>query len=600
MHYTIIYTGITIKNKLDNIIRGGIMSLYVIASIKDAMGCKLYRILNSNTYSIADIHERDIVRYIRDMGEIRNICVSSNGEVKWTQGTADRYPTINTSNQSILNENTAVVISMLGESDNRKYIVAFYNGKTAMVDSTRLIQYGESYGLANCKITSKGGKKFIAAISGSIDELPSKLEFKMNLNTKELTIFMPFDAGDTLEIPPMINGLLLEDIEKIQVIPDILALRVKKLIIPKHVKNIRSGQLKSFKNLEYIDIKSNEAALYDRAFTLNTKLKRIHVCGVYALGEAICHGLPNLEEFTTDRQLLFINRYDFSNLPKFNIASVLGEGLMDIKEGAFDGTVINTENGELVLPSTLNYIYRTSFRNNKGLKTIYIKSNKLSVLGSSRNKGLFHNSGNPVCYISNYSSIDIERIDSSVKIIRQESEEEKKIAKRIIPKAQIMGVDLEMHKIIDRNTQLGDALLVMSQDKLRNEIIRCIKSMIDLRTNSITEKLDIDNFKFFIRIKLPSGVSAIKDIKVTDKYIAILSRKIFMIPYDKKMLSNYIKRAKTDYYWSREMYIGAIAINRQGLKSLDIAENGSIRAIYRYSDGTHKSLEYDQYAIKMG
>lgn len=279
MHSTTIYTGITIKIKLNKVIRGGIMSLYVIARIKDVMGDKIYRVLNSNTRSIADIHEGNLVKYIKNMGEIRNISVSSDGIVKWTQGTADRYPTINTSNQSIINENTAIVISMLGDSNNRKYIVAFYNGKTATVDSSRLIQYGERYGLANCKITSKGGKKFIVAISGSIDELPSTLEFKMNLNTRELTIFMPFDVGDTLEIPPIVNGLLLEDIENIQVIPEVCALKIKKIIIPKHVKNIKRGQLKLFKNLEYIDIKSSEAALYDRAFTLNTKLKRIHVCG---------------------------------------------------------------------------------------------------------------------------------------------------------------------------------------------------------------------------------------------------------------------------------------------------------------------------------
>lgn len=89
----------------------------------------------------------------------------------------------------------------------------FYTGQTAVVPEGKLIQYGERYGLANCKIVSKGGIKYISALADTIPTVEETSKFRLDRLHRVLYIQIPLNQGDTFEIPDYLEGIPVENVK---------------------------------------------------------------------------------------------------------------------------------------------------------------------------------------------------------------------------------------------------------------------------------------------------------------------------------------------------------------------------------------------------
>ena len=591
------------------------MSYTAIAVIQYSGKNNLVRLFDFDNTQTVDMSAVDICRCILSGGKISNLDLTKkalekfrfNNEIKledlnWKHGSIERYPRFDALTGEIKNKDVAIVLNQSGTDKNKKYTVMFYTGQTAVVPEGKLVQYGERYGLANCKIVSKGGIKYISALADTIPTVEETSKFRLDRLHRVLYIQIPLNQGDTFEIPDYLEGIPVENVKAINITPATAIKNITTLIIPKYMHDITRDILRQFINLKHLVIKSNAAVIYSRAFTSNVFLEHIEVGGVNALGDELCEDLFRLKRFKAHKPLSFIPKRAFKGCTSLDISSVLTDGVQAIKEGAFDGANIGEE---LTIPSTINAVYRTSFRNTSGLKDIYWKPEIVEIWGatttSQNPKGLFADCGGPTLHKTATSVIKPNVIDSSVKIVDDlTSDDDRLKLNKAAVKAKMLGMNIVTDAVITTENELKWALAVMDEKELKNVVLSLLNDMLQYGNKRGSKIVNVGPYKFILGIAFNFSIKNALGIKEAKNYFAIVTNRRFeLIPYTRKSLIEHCVKPVRSYSYgsAKAVYIEALSVDREKLKALDIEDNNTVRLIYGSDSIGYRTEECNKFKV---
>lgn len=562
------------------------MSIYAIGVVREQSGEVKLRLIAPDKLKCIDIPMNDIQFYMSKNEGIKNLGYNKKGELQWKQGSAERYPIIDMISGTVKNNNSVIVLGVADTGTQKYYKICNYLGQITTVKANDLIEYGKIHGISNCKIVKKGNTEYISAIEGSLEELDTKPKFKIDTDLSCMIIHIPFLISDELVIPEVINGRPIFDIESIKVTPESSALSIKKLTMSKYIKKIVIGLFTSLRNLEEINILGDGVTVYDNTFTLLPNLRKVHFKSIKDSGANIFSGLKNLEEVECDKPMSYINSGTFLNCPIFKVESILKEGVRLIGTKAFAG---NKMTQHLVIPSTITNITDNAFEKNKALEDVDVKTEILQINTNSRgeSKGLFAELGKINMYVNKNCIIDEDKVASNVNIIRREASIRDKLVDRQIQKSNILGVSLEVDKIIRKPSEIADALITAPQREITNAIQDLINMKLhDERAWRIGQEYNLSGFKVHLELGGCPGLYTAKKMRDIGKYIVLTGKNIIFYPVDRELLRHYL--LTKCYEYSPE--IRPAYAESKYLKSVDIGNDGSIRLIYEKN--MQRSIKY--------
>ena len=194
-----------------------------------------FRILDADVGTTMDAPDAAIISAINNGHTVMNLEVL-DGKLKGSNGDISRFAKI--SNNKLMGTAKApvVIINQLGSFG---YTVADHNGKILKAKASDVIGYASSFGIANGKITSKGGAKFISAISGTYDVIPDPVTPTANKRESKL---------DNIEKPKETN-ITKTKVDEKQIVPSVTIDKT----INEQVKKAETRQEKKLSRLSLLD-----------------------------------------------------------------------------------------------------------------------------------------------------------------------------------------------------------------------------------------------------------------------------------------------------------------------------------------------------------
>lgn len=549
------------------------MSIYAIAMLRDTNGELGIRLLSSDKLNVLDVSLRDIEYYINKDEGVKNLAYNKKKEIQWKMGSVERYPAVDKLNKRVINENALIVLGSATNGINKYYRVSNYYGQIATIKEQELVEYARSHTLANCKLVKKNGTEFIQGIDKPIEEIDTSIKYKIDYDLEYMYITIPLLLSDTLVIPETINGTPVFGISSINIQPAITAQNIKKLVLSKYIKNIKVGLFASLPNLEEVEILGENVDIYDDAFITLKKLRKVHIKSVHATGLGICAGLKNLEEFVVDKPMTWIQSNSFSGCHNLDISKTLVEGVTYVYTKAFYGVY---KHKKLTLPSTLNYVVANAFGENRSLEEVDMQTDCLEINITSRQfRGLFA-SDNPIkLYINKNCVVDTKKIGANVEIIRREANASDIFAERKVMKSSMLGVNIDNTKVIDTCSELSDVIISLDQTELTKAITELIDGSLRNNFYASSKIYTISGFKVKLAVYKPGSPKNTKSIRCIGKYVVVTGKSISFYPVDRILLKYYFSK-----HYSNNIGIRPAVYSSKYLKSVDVANDGTIRLIY--------------------
>lgn len=580
------------------------MSMYAIAIIREITREIKIRILNTYTGNCEDCSLGNVKFY---GNSIVNLEIGLDGDIRWCQGSMDRYPRIDRISNTVVNINNITVIGVSKEESGKTYRVSNYRGETVSLSEEKLIEYGSTYQLCNCKILNKADKKVVSAIEGTIEKLSITPEFKINYEEKALLVNVPIVLDNTLEIPSIVDGRPTINILTIIIKPVASTKQIKHLILPESIDRITSSLFFTLRDLEEITLKCNSAIIYDNAFVVLSKLRKINMKSIKIMGKGICSGLSNLEEINlSDRPPIDIQPQSFEGCKKFKINSILKEGVKSIHAKAFVG---NQASKEIIIPKSVFNINTSAFHNCE-VETVRCLSDTIRFNINSF-KGLFSydkkNGSRVKLILSSKASLFYEtNLDKRVDIVRLDSTEEDIAAGNKLKKSKLLGINLPLNRLIVDKKEMEEAIVILDQKSVSATILSLVEEAFNKKDFyrsgfKLQRPVTSKPFNVIIGLEFPEEFLKSDLAQIRGNYLAVRCKHcILLYPVDKYILQNYYKVGPLGVpKFQVGPYVYPIKINRNNLKTIEISENGSIRAIYRNNndDNDYSVTLYDQYKI---
>lgn len=158
------------------------MNLFMIAVIKNGSNIVGYRLLDSDEKpaKTMNVPVDNVIQVIKSgAATVNNIEVQGNSIVG-TNGSIERYATVDMSGKLLSKISPLVIINQLGEVG---YTVSDYAGRVKKARNTDVVSYAKKQGIANGKVVMKDNIEFISSIAGTYDIekiAPSKVNNAMN------------------------------------------------------------------------------------------------------------------------------------------------------------------------------------------------------------------------------------------------------------------------------------------------------------------------------------------------------------------------------------------------------------------------------------
>ncbi len=558
---------------------------YSVASIKSKGSGKIVgaRVLNLESRDMSDLSIEQLIYALKKDVKIRNLSLNSSGDkIDWIQGVSDRYPCIcSETSQIIDNENSIIVLGKMKDKD--LYIVANYLGNVANIESSRLIEYGTHNTLANCKIVTKKGNKYVASIAGEINEIDMEPEFDYNGYDGVLTVRLPDFNLTKLEIPKMIKGYSVRTLNEFYVVPRSRADKIKHLIMPESLDIYHEGGIFEWiKNITTLEIKGRIGRGYGCEDNKGlSKLRKVIINSTNSTYNMF-KGLKNLREIEIKNKPNKWGREAFSGCISIDINDVLHEGLQEIDFKAFNGC---TQIQEVNLPESLNILDNTAFHGCTNIKVLRINSNKLQLQGgfNGKNRELLRDSLNAEIHCPYEFPISMLRdnVAKHVKIVRDEPKFELDELKRREVKANLIGLSINPLDIANNKETVLGFMRIIDRDSWREKIIECIKD--DIKNGSWNEHI-IEYKGIYVKIMLGKGFRIPyrkgMDIRIGQKACYIIEhnknvfKNIHIMAIDKDIITDRVTKGM-EIKDGHIISISQKSINEDVRKIVSIKERGN-------------------------
>lgn len=567
------------------------MSIYAIAVIREQSGEVKVRLLSPDKGKCTDVAMSGLSYYINKDDGIRNLCYDKKQELKWKQGSVERYPIIDKQTSIIKNEDAVTVIGVADTGAQKFYRICNMAGQIAIIKSSDLIEYSKQHKISNCKLVRKGNTEFISAIEGEIETIDTQTKYKIDNDLNYLHIHIPFMTSDTLEIPDNVHGRPIMNIESIKITPESSANGIRKLKLGKFIKSINIGLFNNMLNLEEIYIPGTEVDIYDGAFTYLSKLRKVYFNTIRATSQNMFAGLKNLEEVNCVRPFGYIQSGSFAGCVKLDINTVLKEGVIIIGTKAFAG---NSTTTNLIIPSTVTTVVDNAFEKCNNLKSVDVKTEILTIDTNTRttSKGLFAELGPIEMYINQNTAYNKERVASNVRIMKRDASARDKTIENKVQKSNIIGISLDPTKLVRSNAEIADILIAVPQSEVTAAITKMVQEALKSnRMRYIALDHNIGGFKVRLQLTSPTGICSTKKVSNIGKFLVLRGKKVIFIPTDQFIIRDNILKSN-----SYEQIPTAIAESKY-LKSIDVSDEGKIRLIYEV-DNQVKIKYIDDFEIK--
>lgn len=523
------------------------MDWVVIAIFKENETKKGLRVLNKGTKHVSYIPIDRLEEALNKGYKFSNIGIV-NGELKWTEGSKNRYPVICGETGKVKNGNSIIVLGRLKSGNIIEYIVSNYEGSLRSFKEDELIAYGKRFKLANCKVGRRGDKEYIASIRGDIEEL-SEVVYRYDIDNRRITAEIYNKHTNKLVIPQKIDGRIIESISSIVVVPEQFKANIVSLVFPKTLESlgrsigegflkvrniyftgpINYAPLEKFKSLRNIIIEKlntfhKQLRLKSEAKSIRFKVKPT----VY--GEGLFKGCKNLD-----------------------MKDLLHEGLLEIREETFYGAdqLIDVE-----LPVSLKVLDSSAFKKCRNIRSLKINSNTLNIIGDIRDKDskLLSHSNNAVLYCSGDFPLELlnKYVAPHVRIIRGKSRKLSDEVERKLLKSAMMGVGLRKHGVVSDEQGLMNFLSMMDEERFKEEMYKAIET-VQRGRETITR---VENQSTYINVEFRGALNYMLDsgqIVRTKNYLIMMFDRMAVI----YLIS--LEKIKSRVY---DMILGQVGFNR--------------------------------------
>jgi hypothetical protein len=257
-------------------------------NLKDIVG---FRILDSDSGEVQDIHYANVVNAIATKGVTVDGIDISTGVPKGSNGSFDRYTQL--ADGITIGKCPVVIVK---EYPDKVYDVANHLGKIVHMDEKSIINFSSTEGIANGKIVDGENGKYISSING---EYPKDKSFKDRASGDRVKAKMSLMGIDTFELT---DRNYLKGTNN----------KATELLISKGCLGIEDYGLKDFKLIQRIEIPST--------------------CTVLGIGAFL--NCESLEEIKLAEGTVVIPKRCFENCKKLK-KIVLPNSIRKIEAGAF-------------------------------------------------------------------------------------------------------------------------------------------------------------------------------------------------------------------------------------------------------------------------
>ena len=532
------------------------MKLLAISSInkdKEVIGARL---LDTDNLKVSNCNIEQIAHIIKQGNTLRNITLEKD-KIVWTQGTNSRYPSINILyNNEVSNTNSIIVVGYYEISGAKEYSVANYRGELVTLTEEKLIKYGEQYTLANCKITTKDNKSYVASLYGELEKLNDQAEFGYNIDRKTIIVKLPNRGISKLEIPSRINGSETIHAEAIYLRQSEPANKITHLILPKKLKGLNEELLSMLKGLKVLECESNLSYTHPNTFSNCKELTDIHFKGITRWPYRLFRDLAHLKNLNIERKILNIGSEMFKNCTSLNVDSVITEELSSIGAGAFEGC---TQIEKMTIPRSVTWINTSAFKGCTNIKELRITNNSLKLelytiyiedAETSLKYKLLQDSPNAILYCpySYPESILKECVAGHIKIIREEpTESDLELGNKAI-KASMLGIRVNQSDISRNSREAIGFLTIVNEQNWKESIANCIRDYMGLK-NWHNGRYLLNNRSANLSIYIGGisyrGSRKCKQAKIGQKYMYAMSNtRLDILLIDRNLIKEKIEKSR--------------------------------------------------------
>lgn len=480
------------------------MGLYAIGAIKrgnEFMGLRLKGEITDTIYNYTIQEVLELVKYKNTIDNIEIV----DGEIKWTSGSMERYPIIDANTLEIIgNERKLIVISKENTMDGLKYSVINGYGRTSKLDETTLINIAEEYGLANCKLITRNGKKTISAIKGSMKTIGLNIEWIKY--GKGVIVSLPDKIITKLKMPALIDNETLEELRYIGVRGCIKHINfIDTIEVSGDIQIVDMKAFKNFSGLTRLIMNGKIKSIAGNVVNKNIEEIVLPDIRIRHVKSDMFNGCTKLRSIRISKDALgyirTIGNAAFKNCVNTDVSKFITPMIADIGAESFSGTNIK----EITLSENLIKLNVTAFNNCKDLNKVVIKNKLLELHGTSYRGGkdlkLFEGCGTVHLYVP--YGLDIEKYTGKNVVIHinkpttHELEKEKYVNdkhKKAVLKSKMLGLYYPEHDKIYRNTD--HVLSIMNtmsrkdwEDTVEEIAVKTLRSNIEkfyVKMNKIT------------------------------------------------------------------------------------------------------------------
>lgn len=166
--------------------------IHIIASLKSNDNIVGFRFIQYETQKTMDVPIANVIGALKNGNSLVGIYISSTGQLKGSNGSLNRYPSIHLDKNQIEDSSTIIILKRLLDRNKEQlgYCICDYKGIVKNVYNNDLIRYLQNNKIANGKmIEIEGNNGYISAINGTyeIEELRERKEDIQTDREKEKT-----------------------------------------------------------------------------------------------------------------------------------------------------------------------------------------------------------------------------------------------------------------------------------------------------------------------------------------------------------------------------------------------------------------------------
>lgn len=534
---------------------------YLLAVMVDGKRIEKLSLFSSSLFKVHTRNMHEICGEdgnIHILDRIKNISKEDRDLILANKWDNLNFPIIDINNQPLSNKNNiAIVKRYIDKSDNTLYAIVNYSGNYTILTEENVIEYLNKYNIGNYNI--KDGQ-----IIADVETV--RLEKKAMVNNESLTICLD-SLAEHLDTA-YYTDYKFEALNYMSVKPSEFNTLIKKVTLNNIAEFIDSQILAKMKNLEDLEIilKEGSGCMRDTALSALRKLKTVTINSDRPFDISLSLKGTTVEKVTMSIPLRYIGMHTFSGCENLDINSVLVEGTHSIGAEAFFG---NKATKKLIIPSTATHFDSLSFDNTQ-INEIICNSEALIVSGKGGSKAqkLFDNLDATLSLSSN-TAFDETMVSDSIELKYREEPEHP-----FIRKCKVLGLDYDTHKVYSHCDDIAKIIELLPQKEVTGTVLHLLDDLKLYRSTTYSV-VNICGLKLLLGMRDYSIDSFSECNLIQNNNFVVYEDKndYILYPCNKQFIANmYINQGSS--------IIEGIKLAKNRLQSVDVSEDGLIRAIY--------------------